>query len=83
MLPIGLAVLLGGYTLTYFGFESLRGPGVGLLDLIVPGRYQGNATPQGVQMPQPAQPPMPSAAQIANAEAHPIVLPSRQPGTKY
>ena len=34
----GLVVMFGGYWLAYFGFCSLRGPGVGLLDLIVPGR---------------------------------------------
>lgn len=27
-----------GYWLIYFGFCSIRGPGVGFLDLIVPGR---------------------------------------------
>lgn len=43
MLPVGLAVTLAGYTLIYFGVESLRGPGVGLLDLIVPGRWAGGA----------------------------------------
>lgn len=37
---MGLALAIGwsGYTLVYFGFCSLRGPGVGILDLIVPGR---------------------------------------------
>ena len=38
MKPVGLVFLFGGYWLGYFGWESLRGPGVGLLDLIVPGR---------------------------------------------
>jgi hypothetical protein len=35
-----LALTVGwvGYTLTYFGFCSLRGPGVGILDLVIPGR---------------------------------------------
>lgn len=35
---VGLALGWVGYTLAYFGFCSIRGPGVGLLDLIVPGR---------------------------------------------
>jgi hypothetical protein len=33
-----LAVGWVGYTLAYFGFCSLKGPGVGLLDLVIPGR---------------------------------------------
>lgn len=48
MMPVGLAITLAGYTLMYFGIESLRGPGVGLLDLIVPGRFQGGANASGV-----------------------------------
>jgi len=36
--PLGLLFGFAGYTLIYFGYESIRGPGVGLLDLIVPGR---------------------------------------------
>ena len=46
MKPVGLVLALLGYTLVYFGYESIRGPGVGFLDLIIPGRpftpYQGN-----------------------------------------
>ena len=38
MKPAGLALAWVGYTLAYFGFCSLRGPGVGLLDLVIPGR---------------------------------------------
>lgn len=38
MSPVGLGLTLVGYTLAYFGFCSLRGPGVGLLDLVIPGR---------------------------------------------
>ena len=38
MRPAGIVVAFVGYWLAYFGFESLRGPGVGLLDLLVPGR---------------------------------------------
>ena len=38
MKPIGLLIAFAGYTLGYFGWCSLRGPGVGLVDLLVPGR---------------------------------------------
>lgn len=38
MSPVGLALGWVGYTLMYFGYCSLRGPGVGLFDLIIPGR---------------------------------------------
>jgi hypothetical protein len=38
MKPVGLLIGFVGYTLMFFGYESIRGPGVGLLDLIVPGR---------------------------------------------
>jgi hypothetical protein len=44
----GLALLLGGYTLVYFGWDSLQGPGTGLLDLIVPGRYKGPTKASGI-----------------------------------
>jgi hypothetical protein len=37
---VGLALAVGwaGYTLAYFGVCSLKGAGVGLLDLVIPGR---------------------------------------------
>lgn len=37
---MGLALGVGwvGYTLAYFGWCSTRGAGVGLLDLVIPGR---------------------------------------------
>ena len=35
---LGLGTVWAGYTLIYFGVRSLRGPGVGLLDLVIPGR---------------------------------------------
>ena len=38
MKPVGLGLVWLGYTLAYFGYCSLRGPGVGLLDLVIPGR---------------------------------------------
>lgn len=37
-MAIGLGVVFTGYWIAYFGFCSLRGPGVGLLDLVIPGR---------------------------------------------
>lgn len=37
-MPLGLGVFFIGYSLAYFGFCSVRGPGVGLLDLVIPGR---------------------------------------------
>lgn len=55
MLPLGLAVLLGGYTLAYFGIASLRGPGTGLLDLIVPGRYKPPTPNVAASAPAPPQ----------------------------
>lgn len=67
MLPVGLAITLTGYTLIYFGVSSIRGPGVGLLDLIVPGRFKGgpsSSTSNNVG-------PMPSAGQISTALAQP------------
>lgn len=38
MKPVGLLIAFAGYTFAYFGWCSLRGPGVGLVDLLVPGR---------------------------------------------
>lgn len=37
-MAVGLALVWVGYTLSYFGVCSIRGPGVGLLDLVIPGR---------------------------------------------
>lgn len=49
MKPVGLLVAFAGYWLAYFGYASLKGPGVGFIDLIVPGRdvtlYSAAATP--------------------------------------
>jgi hypothetical protein len=39
MKPAGILVAFAGYTLAYFGWCSLRGPGVGLVDLVIPGRF--------------------------------------------
>ena len=49
MKPVALALGWVGYTLAYFGVCSLRGPGVGLFDLVIPGRTvmipTGNKSP--------------------------------------
>lgn len=37
-MALGLGVVFFGYWVSLFGFASLRGPGVGFVDLIVPGR---------------------------------------------
>lgn len=47
MKPLGLLIAFGGYTLAWFGWASLKGPGVGLVDLLVPGRQVGWVTPAG------------------------------------
>jgi len=41
MKPVGLLVAFAGYTLAYFGYCSIKGPGVGLVDMLVPGRLDG------------------------------------------
>lgn len=49
-MALGLGVFWIGYTLSYFGYCSVRGPGVGLFDLIVPGRtvvIPGSSGPGG------------------------------------
>lgn len=33
---VGMVVMLGGYTLGWWGWRSMQGPGVGLRDLITP-----------------------------------------------
>jgi len=38
MILIPFGVLLGGYTLAFFGWETLKGPGIGLADLFYPSR---------------------------------------------
>ena len=37
-MAVGLGLSFVGYWLAYFGYCSIKGPGVGLIDLIVPGR---------------------------------------------
>ena len=41
MFTVSLLVLLAGYTLVYYGATSMQGPGVGILDLIIPGHFKG------------------------------------------
>ena len=38
-MAVGLATIFAGYNLAYFGYCSIKGPGVGFLDLLVPGRF--------------------------------------------
>lgn len=63
MKPLGLALGFVGYTLIYFGYCSLRGPGVGLVDLIIPARNPtfGPTAPAGLAL-QPAGTFSPKAA---------------------
>lgn len=57
MKPVGLVLAFAGYTLAYFGWCSLRGPGVGLVDLLIPGRDVTIPDSLGKVTP----PPVPSA----------------------
>ena len=47
MAAVGVLVGFAGYWLIYFGVSSLQGPGIGLLDLIVPGRTVSHAPSAG------------------------------------
>lgn len=45
-----MALLWGGYTLIFWGFDKAMGYGTPVLDLVVPGRYKGTwpaGKPQG------------------------------------
>jgi hypothetical protein len=44
-MALGIGVVFVGYWIGMFGFCSLKGPGVGLVDLIVPGRVSGHVIP--------------------------------------
>jgi len=44
-MAIGVATIFVGYWVGFYGWCSLKGPGVGLLDLIVPGRLSGHVIP--------------------------------------
>lgn len=35
---LGFAIAWAGYTLIWWGWSSIQGPGVGILDLVIPGR---------------------------------------------
>jgi len=64
--PLGLLVAFAGYTLAWFGWASLKGPGVGIVDILVPGREvtvwgggsssSSTSTP-GVPLPKGTLPP--------------------------
>lgn len=43
MLAVGGLVVLGGFTLLWWGWSTAQNLGYGLADLTVPGHYQGGA----------------------------------------
>jgi hypothetical protein len=45
---IAFGIAWAGYVLVWFGWETLQGPGVGLMDLIVPGRTPGHKTAESI-----------------------------------
>ena len=45
MLAVGAAILLGGYTLLFWGNKIRTGSGVGLADVVIPGHYQTGPLP--------------------------------------
>lgn len=55
-MAVGLGTLFLGYWLASFGYYSLRGPGVGLIDLIVPGREITIPSSGGTAAPIPQGP---------------------------
>jgi hypothetical protein len=63
----GLSIGFVGYWLAYFGYCSLRGAGVGLLDLVIPGR--------DVRIPgslgAPLEPPAPGTFSTPNPNLQP------------
>lgn len=81
---MGLALGVGwlGYTLTYFGFCSLRGAGVGLLDLVIPGRTVVIPGGQTAGAQSPNQVPGASTNKESQAwiDANPCVLPHPDQG---
>lgn len=78
MKPVGLAFAFIGYTLVYFGWCSVRGPGVGLLDLVVPGRTVVVPTAGGGGGQPSNQVPgaTTNQASLAWIQAHPCVFPN-------
>lgn len=47
MIGVGFGVTLAGYTMMWWGWERMHGPGVGFANLLVPGRWAGHAKPAG------------------------------------
>lgn len=45
MVSVGAGIMLVGYTLLWWGRETVRGCTVGIADLLIPGRYQGCSPP--------------------------------------
>lgn len=35
---LGFAIAWAGYTLIWWGWSSIQGPGIGIMDLVIPGR---------------------------------------------
>lgn len=66
---VGIITGWTAYTLIYFGFCSVRGPGVGLLDLVIPARAAGVQIPGG--------------SSSSGAPASTSQLPGLSPGTTY
>lgn len=52
MMSVAAGIILAGYTLAYWGMETLHGCGVGFADLLVPGRYSG-CNPSAPRTPDP------------------------------
>lgn len=53
MVPIGMGLAWGSYTLMFWGYVNLKGYQLGILDIIVPGRYKGSWPPPLVGAPAP------------------------------
>lgn len=47
MMSVAAGILLAGYTIAYWGMETLHGRSVGFADLLVPGRYQSAQSTPG------------------------------------
>jgi hypothetical protein len=44
---LGFAIAWAGYTLMWWGWSSLQGPGVGIMDLVIPGRVPRHISDSG------------------------------------
>jgi hypothetical protein len=40
MVVVGIGVLFIGYTITYYGLSQVRGGNWGLLDIVIPSRWE-------------------------------------------